>query len=188
MCDDFIVLVVICHILTASLKVLGTSSFSDSPFLSQLRSKLEAEPQNLWMLTNSEQKQVLGCITKKIVESCIHFQFHADINKSRDNVYKYGTQLLSLGCFYLEYSDAIHEGDGDRVLHCWQYLQPIFKSSGRTNYSIEALTMLYQYKYQLTPRQSAKLLWNRFINVQGMKHPMWPPSKTPESNTQECHR
>ena len=28
----------------------------------------------------------------------------------------------------------------------------------------EALNMLYQYKYQLTPRQSAELLWSRFIN------------------------
>ena len=62
------------------------------------------------------------------------------------------------------YSDAIREGDGDRVLRCWRYLLAIFKSSGRKNYSIEALNMLYQYKYQFTPRQSAELLWSRFIN------------------------
>ena len=27
-----------------------------------------------------------------------------------------------LGCFYQEYSDAIQEGDGGRVLHCWKYM------------------------------------------------------------------
>ena len=69
----------------------------------------------------------------------------------------------------MEYSDAIREGDGDRVLRCWRYLLAIFKSSGRKNYSIEALNMLYQYKYQLTPRQSAELLWSRFINVHGLR-------------------
>ena len=73
------------------------------------------------------------------------------------------------GCFYIEYADAIREGDGDRVLRCWRYLLPIFKSSGRTNYSIEALTFLQQQQYLLTPRQSAELVWNRFINVHGVR-------------------
>lgn len=45
------------------------------------------------------------------------------------------------------------------------YLLPIFKASGRTNYSIEAVTMLSQYQFNLTPRQAAELKWNRFINV-----------------------
>ena len=29
--------------------------------------------------------------------------------------------------------------------------------------------MLYQYWYELTPRQSAELLWNRFINMHGIR-------------------
>ena len=29
--------------------------------------------------------------------------------------------------------------------------------------------MLHQYQYQLTPRQSAQLIWNRFINVHGIR-------------------
>ena len=28
----------------------------------------------------------------------------------------YSTELLRLGCFYLEFSDSIREGDGERVL------------------------------------------------------------------------
>ena len=168
-CDDFIMLIVTCHILTASLKVLDMTSLNDTPLLSLLQSEFDTEPQNLWMLTDSERKEVLKRITEKIVDRFISFQFHTNVHKCTDDVHEYSKQLLGLGCFYMEYSDAIREGDGDRVLRCWWYLLAIFKSSGRKNYSIEALNMLYQYKYQLTPRQSAELLWSRFINVHGLR-------------------
>lgn len=168
-CDDFIVLVVTCHILAASLEVFGMKSLSDTPVLPLLPPELENEPENLWMLVDSERKRVLDHITGAVVDRFIDFQFHADTQRSEDSVQDYAIQLLSLGCFYLEYADAIREGDGDRVLRCWRYLLPIFKSSGRTNYSIEALSFLHQYQYLLTPRQSAELLWNRFVNVHGVR-------------------
>ncbi len=76
---------------------------------------------------------------------------------------------MSLGCYYLAFSDAIKEGDGLRVLRCWKYLLPIFKSSGRKNYSIEVRNMLNQYEYTLTPRLSQELLWNRFINTHSVR-------------------
>ena len=77
----------------------------------------------------------------------------------------YGKNLTGLGCFYLEFSDAIKEGDGLRVLRCWKYLLPLFKSSSRKNYSIEVLNMLCQCEYDLTPRQSQELIWSRFVNT-----------------------
>ena len=77
----------------------------------------------------------------------------------------YGKNLTGLGCFYLEFSDAIKEGDGLRVLRCWKYLLPLFKSSSRKNYSIEVLNMLCQCEYDLTPRQSQELIWCRFVNT-----------------------
>lgn len=63
------------------------------------------------------------------------------------------------------YSDAIKEGDGERVLRYWRYLLPVFKSSGRKNYSIEVLNMLCQYEYKLTPRQAQELIWSRFVST-----------------------
>ena len=89
-------------------------------------------------------------------------------SQSVDGVYEYGKQLLSIGYFYIEFSDAIKEGDGDRVLRCWKYLLLIFKNSGHNNYSIEALNLLCQYFYSLTPRQSLELIWSRFVNVYGL--------------------
>ena len=61
----------------------------------------------------------------------------SSISTSGDNIYQYTQQLVSLGCFYLEYDDAIKEGDGGRVLRCWK--------------SIEALLLLCQHEY-LLPR------------------------------------
>ena len=83
-------------------------------------------------------------------------------------VYDYNAKLLSLGCSYLEYCDAIWEGDGVRVYRCWKYLLPIFKNSGRKNYSLEALYLINQYKYELPPREAEKLLWCRFVNTHGL--------------------
>ena len=37
-------------------------------------------------------------------------------------MYEYSRQLLSIGCFYLEFVDGIREGDGERVHRCWKYL------------------------------------------------------------------
>lgn len=90
-------------------------------------------------------------------------------------VLEYAKRLLGLGCFYLELSDAGKEGDGQRSFRCWHYLLPVFKSSGRKNYSIESLNMLCQCEYQLTPRKAQELLWGRFINTRGVPGSNIPP-------------
>ena len=43
-------------------------------------------------------------------------------------------------------------------------LLPLFASSARKNYSVEALNMLCQYHHKLTHRQAQELIWSRFIN------------------------
>ena len=68
----------------------------------------------------------------------------------------------------MEFSDAIREGDGERVLRCWRYLLPIFKASGCKNYACESLHLIYQHSYVLSPRLSSQLLWSRFVNVHGL--------------------
>ena len=46
---------------------------------------------------------------------------------------------------------------------------PMFHSSGRKNYAIESVNLLFQHDFSLSPRQAAELVWSRFINTQG--HP-----------------
>ena len=63
------------------------------------------------------------------MDKFVDFSYHQDPishDISDDNVRKYAIQLTSLGLFYMEYSDAIKEGDGNRILRCWRYLVVIF--------------------------------------------------------------
>ena len=89
--------------------------------------------------------------------------------KTSDDVHNYSINLLSVGCFLLEYKDAIKEGDGNRILRCWRYLIAIFHYSGWKNYCIEAFNLLCQYHYDLPAQQAAQLIWSRCINVHGVK-------------------
>lgn len=119
------------------------------------------------MYPESERKKILYEVCQKVVQEYVCFSFNGNEALSDDNLYNYAQQVLSLGCFYLELCDAIKEGDGKCVLQCWKYLLSVFHASGRTNYTIEALNMLFQYTYRLTPRLQNELLYSRFINVHG---------------------
>ena len=77
---------------------------------------------------------------------------------------EYTKEILSLG---LLFNDSICEGDGCHILRCWRYFLPLFKASDRTNYAIEAFTLLAQEKYLMSPRMSMQLKWSRTINVHG---------------------
>lgn len=76
--------------------------------------------------------------------------------------------MVSLGLLYLDFKDAVREGDGERVLLDWKYLFLLFKASGRKNYAIEAITLLTQYHITLPPNLAEQLKWSRFINVHGL--------------------
>ena len=79
---------------------------------------------------------------------------------------------MSLGLFYFDFVDAVHEGDGLRVLHCYKYLLLIFKSSQYHNYYIEVFNLLHQYYYGLSPRLANELIWNQFINTHESREKM----------------
>ena len=80
----------------------------------------------------------------------------------------------------MELRDAIREGDGLRVLRCWKYLLPVFKSSNRHNYSVEVLNMLSQYYFEFTPREAQELIWCRFVSTHSA-----PGCNIPEDLLQE---
>ena len=111
--------------------------------------------------------QVLSRVCMDIINSFVTFSFNNDTSQCDDQVYNYAQQIISLGCFYLEFCDGVKGGDGERVSRCWKYLLPIFLASGRTNYSREAVNLLYQLPYALSPRLSCKVMYTRFINVHG---------------------
>ena len=125
-------------------------------------------------MDKEQRKGLLKSVATAIVSDMVDFNYgSSSISTSGDNnddyIYQYAQQLVSLGCFYLEYDDAIKEGDVERVFRCWKYLLPIFVNSGRKNYSIEALLLLCQHEYLLPPQQAKRLLYSRFVNTRGIQ-------------------
>ena len=84
-----------------------------------------------------------------------------------DGVYLYASDLLTLGMIWMGFHDAIREGDGDRVMTYWKFFLPIFRLLGRKNYSIEAVDIQLLHHHHLSERQSAELVWSRFVNTHG---------------------
>ena len=56
-------------------------------------------------------------------------------------------EVFSFGLFFMEYIDAIREGDGTRILCCWKYMLLLFKATNKSKYSLEALNLLVHYYF-----------------------------------------
>ena len=88
-------------------------------------------------------------------------------NEEEDEVHGYACGILTHGLLYMEFCDAIKEGDGHQILRCWRYFIMLFKETKRTNYSSEVFALLTQYHFLRSPRAAMQLIWNRTINVHG---------------------
>ena len=44
--------------------------------------------------------------------------------------------VLNDGLLFLEVQDAIHEGDGPRLLHCWKLMMLYWRHGGHTKYAL----------------------------------------------------
>ena len=89
------------------------------------------------------------------------------IPKKGDGVYNYACTLCHYGFLILEFCDAWHEGDGERVLRCWKLFLPHFKIAGWTMYALEALKLQIHTGFTCSPNLAHHITWNRFVNVKG---------------------
>lgn len=155
------------------MKYLNMKDVADMPVHYQLT-------EDLWLESREKRMDILQSVANEIVLAYVDFeprfdkQTEADCDEEvqanedgGDKVQSYASGLLSMGLIYMEFSDAIREGDGLRILCSWRYLMLIFKVSLRKNYSIEALNLLGQYHFFLTYRQAEQLIWSRCINTHG---------------------
>ena len=170
-------MVITSSVLVAAMEALEMGSLSANP-----SEKVLPDGASLWTEGKEERKAALDALARQVVNKFVAFRYNSSSKDQSlgDKVFQYHTRLLSLGLFYMEYSDAIKEGDGNRVVRCWRYLLPIFQSSGRKNYSLESLHLLCQIHHVLPPRQAAQLIWDRFINIHGL-----PGSNIPADLHQE---
>ncbi len=179
-CEEFFLLVVEARILTAAMQVFGMSTLEDKP-------STQFFPENSSRLNPAQRRHVFLLAIRQVLDKFVEISFPVpDSNPDTDHVQAYAKEVMSLGLLLMEFVDAIREGDGLRILRCWRFFLPIFKSSNRTNYSIEAFTLLAQYEFLLTPRIQEQLLWNRTVNTRGRPGKNVPSDLHMEHINREC--
>ena len=83
-----------------------------------------------------------------------------------DDVFNYQCNLLDNGLLYMNFVDALSEGDGNRIVRSWKFMLLHFYAAKKTKYYIEALYLLQQYCL-LSPRDAYIQQWNRSTNNKG---------------------
>lgn len=163
-CEDFLDIVTSGLVVAATCTILQLTSVDEMPTNSVL-----PKADEMWTLTADEREGYLKQLCERVFDKFVNFSFNAPaaVVSGNDRIFQYSTQLLRLGLFYQEFSDAIREGDGNRVHRCWKYMLPIFSASGSKNYACESANLLIQHSYTLPPRLAQQLLWSRFVNVHG---------------------
>ncbi len=162
-CEDFIEIVTHSLVVAAAIATFELKSINDNvtdAFLPTV---------DVWTLSDRERRECLMNLCTQVFDKFVQFSYNssARVSTGGDRICEYSVQLLRLGCFYMEFADAIREGDGGRVLKCWKYMLPMFAASGNKNYACEAANFLLQHEYTLSPRLSSQLLWSRFVNTTG---------------------
>jgi len=156
-CQDFFTLVVESHILCHAMNILKMEDLRSTP--------------NNDLLSSGLQKNIAQSIMSGIVDLTVDFEANASAeDHRRDHVFEYASEVVSLGLLFLNYRDAICEGDGERIMLCWKYFLPLFKATNRRNYAIEAFQTLANKKL-LPPRLSHQLIWSRCVNTHTDRKP-----------------
>ena len=89
-------------------------------------------------------------------------------SKSSDDVFNYNAALLSEGLFFMNFLDAVSEGDGQRIMRQYKYLMLLCKADDphSTKYALESLYQLLLVN-GLSQKESEIFVWNRTVNNHG---------------------
>ena len=126
-CEDFFLIVTEGHILAATMQVFGMTSLDCKPCNTYF-------PEGSSELDPLQRREVLLQAVNKVVTKFVDVTLPrqeeqgttSTTREAIDSVHEYAKDILSLGLLYLEFTDAIREGDGSRILRCWHYLLLIF--------------------------------------------------------------
>ena len=87
-----------------------------------------------------------------------------------DDIFNYNCALLTDGLFFINFIDAIKEGDGARLMRQYKYLMLYCKADSHSSkYALECLYQLFTTMSLLSTRDSERLIWNRFVNNANMR-------------------
>lgn len=150
------------HIVAAALHHFGMDSVDDN-----------LPPQIISDLKQSSTQNRQSCFNRIIHSMLNKFVYlpnnpgeRTPVANQPDGIFSYAQEVLTYGLMYLEFEDSIKEGDGPRVIRCWKFFLPIFKSSNRTKYALEAVKLLINLQ-MLPERLQQQIIWSRFVNTSG---------------------
>ena len=86
---------------------------------------------------------------------------------SPDGVFNYASAVLNDGLLLLELRDAIHEGDGPRIVRCWRFMLLYWKQGGHTKYAYEVIELISSINAAASPRIAHEIMWCRVVNTRG---------------------
>ncbi len=113
--EEFFVIVAETHILAAAMEVFGMSSREDTP-------SVDMFPERSTALSAQQRRKLVAFAVRKVLDQFVELSFPAPSEKlDDDHVQGYARDVQSLGLLYIEFSDAIREGDGLRILWFWRY-------------------------------------------------------------------
>ena len=156
-CIDFINTTVKGHFHTCACDIFGVTSL-DKPLA--INPGIEKAP-------NAEKLAFINRIAKVVVERCSLTEVsltNEEIVDKGDGMYHYARVLRYYSSLVMEFHDAWHEGDRERVVNCWKLLLPHFKVAGSTKYSLEALKLQIQTSFAYSPNLAHLVMCNWFVN------------------------
>lgn len=179
-CEEFFLLLTEAHILAAAMTLFSMKTLEDTPvhevFCSDSADSLQRRNSLIEAANLIVEKFIdIGYNSEDENVSSERAKRKGNTSKSRkkkqqdqtDRVKEYASEVLNFGLLLMELIDGVREGDGNRIERCWKFFMLLFKANGRKNYAIEALHVLIQLKFTLSPRMAAQLKWNRTVNVHG---------------------
>ena len=96
------------------------------------------------LLSNSTDLHTTISLAKAIVDTFVDIDITEKNLQSKDGIYEYAREMLTLLLVWENFHDAVKEGDGDRVMVVWKILMLVFKATNRRNYAKEAAILLLQ--------------------------------------------
>lgn len=67
----------------------------------------------------------------------------------------------------LEFRDAIHEGDAQRIISCWKFMLLYFRSANRYKYALEVVYFIADVKALLSPCLVQQIMLSGVVNPYG---------------------
>ena len=85
----------------------------------------------------------------------------------QDGIFNYTKIFLTLGLLRMNHNDAIHLGDGERIMRVDNFMLLYYKATHCTKDAYGILETMAQSKILLTDRLAHQLIWNRTVNHRG---------------------